>query len=69
MAQDHIIIVRGDRIIAPAYAKRANVTVTETENTLVISNATVEDAGEYKCSVALDGDSRPEIVHTVSILG
>ena len=69
MAKDHIIIVMGDRILAPAYAKRANVTVTESGSTLLISNATAEDAGEYKCSVALDGDSRPEIVHTVSILG
>eukprot|EP00090_Calanus_glacialis_P045754 TRINITY_DN8695_c0_g1_i4.p1 TRINITY_DN8695_c0_g1~~TRINITY_DN8695_c0_g1_i4.p1 ORF type:complete len:487 (+),score=100.92 TRINITY_DN8695_c0_g1_i4:183-1643(+) len=69
VSQDHIIIAMGDRILAPAYAKRANVTVTESGSTLVISSAKVEDAGEYKCSVALDGDSPPEIVHVVSILG
>ena len=69
MAKDHIIIAMGDRILAPAYAQRANVTVTESGSTLVISSAKAEDAGEYKCSVTLDGDSRPEIVHTVSILG
>ena len=69
MAQGHIIIVMGDRILAPAYAKRANVTVTESGSTLVISSAKAEDAGEYKCSVALDGASRPEIFHTDSILG
>ena len=69
VAQDHIIIAMGDRILAPAYTIRANVTVTESGSTLVISSAKEEDAGEYKCSVALDGDSRPEIVHTVSILG
>ena len=69
MTQDHIIIAMGDRILAPAYAKRANVTETETGSTLVISNAKAEDAGEYKCSVALDGDSPPEIFHIDSILG
>ena len=69
VAQDHIIIVMGDRILAPAYTKRANVTVSESGSTLVISSAKAEDAGEYKCSVALDGDSPPEIVHVVSILG
>ena len=66
---DHIIIAMGDRILAPAYTKRANVTVSESGSTLVISSAEDGDAGEYKCSVALDGDSPPEIVHTVSILG
>jgi hypothetical protein len=69
VALDHIIIVMGERILVPAYAKRANVTVTESGSTLVITSAKAEDAGEYKCSVALDGDSRPEIVHIVSILG
>jgi len=69
VSQDHIIIVMGERILAPAYAKRANVTVTESGSTLVIASAKAEDAGVYKCSVTLDGDSRPEIVHTVSILG
>ena len=69
MDQDRVIIVMGDRIIAPAYSKRANVTVSEKGSTLVIESAKEEDAGEYKCEVAIDGDNTPEIVHTVSILG
>jgi len=65
---DRVIIAMGERIIAPAYAKRANVSVSEEGSTLVIVSAEEEDAGEYKCEVAIDGDNRPELVHTVTIV-
>eukprot|EP00092_Neocalanus_flemingeri_P087809 GFUD01110874.1.p1 GENE.GFUD01110874.1~~GFUD01110874.1.p1 ORF type:complete len:497 (+),score=131.98 GFUD01110874.1:127-1617(+) len=68
VAQDRVIIVMGDRIIASSYTKRANVTVSEKGSILIIGDALKEDAGEYKCEVAVDGDNRPEIVHTVSIV-
>ena len=68
MSVDRVIIAMGERIIAPAYAKRANVSVSEEGSTLVIVSAEEEDAGEYKCEVAIDGDNRPELVHTVTIV-
>jgi hypothetical protein len=67
--QEMVIIAMGDKIIASDYAKRADVTVTENGSNLEIQDAKKEDAGKYKCEVAIDGDKRPEVVHTVSIQG
>ena len=67
--QDRVIIVMGGRIIATDYAKRAHVTVTENGSNLEITNAQQEDAGKYKCEVAIDGNKRPNVVHNVSIQG
>ena len=43
---------------------RAFVTVTEKGSTLAIGAAKTEDAGQYKCEVAMRNP--PELKHTVS---
>jgi len=61
-------IAIGTNVIPKEYKNRANVHVDEKGSVLTIGIAKSEDAGEYKCSVAVPvkGDS-PEIKHTVSI--
>jgi len=59
-------IAIGDMIIAQEYKDRATVNVNEKGSTLQIGLARSEDAGQYKCSVALRKNP-PEVKHTVKI--
>ena len=58
----------GTLVIAPEYKDRATVVMTEAGSTLTIGIAKAEDAGLYKCSVAVRGD-QPELKHQVRIRG
>lgn len=60
------IIAIGSLIHEPEYKGRAFVTMNDKGSTLAIGAAKSSDAGQYKCSVAVEGN-RPEIKHTVSI--
>jgi len=59
------IIAMGTIISDPEYKERATVTVNEKGSTLTIGIANTEDAGQYKCSVAVQNP--PEVKHTVKI--
>jgi len=59
------IIAMGTMITNPAYKERATVAVDDKGSTLTIGIANVEDAGQYKCSVAVKNP--PEVKHTVKI--
>ena len=61
------IIAMGTIISDPEYKERATVTVNEKGSTLTIGIANTEDAGQYKCSVAVQ--NTPEVKHTVKIRG
>lgn len=60
------IIAIGSRVIDPGLTGRAFVTVTDKGSTLAIGAAKTEDAGQYKCEVAIQHNP-PELQHTVSI--
>jgi len=60
------IIAMGTMVLEQEYKDRATVIVDDKGSTLTIGIAKSEDAGQYKCSVAVKGD-RPEIKHTVRI--
>jgi len=60
------IIAMGTLVLDQEYKKRATVMVDDKGSTLTIGIAKSEDAGQYKCSVAVKGN-RPEIKHTVRI--
>ena len=62
------IIVVGKVIMAPEYMDRASVTVDGKGSTLHIGIAKSEDAGKYKCSVAVRGE-QPALSHEVRIRG
>ena len=51
------------RIISIDYVMRTHVTVTEKGSNLELTNAKEE------CEVAVDGNKKPDIVHTVKIQG
>ena len=55
-------------MVAPEYVNRATVNVDNTGSTLHIGIAKSEDAGKYKCSVAVQGD-QPTLKHEVRIRG
>lgn len=59
-------IAIGTTVVAREYMDRASVTVDEQGSTLYIGIAKSEDAGKYKCSVAVRGD-QPEQSHEVRI--
>ena len=59
-------IAIGKMLVAPEYMERANVTVDDKGSTLEIGIAKSEDAGKYKCSVAVKGE-QPELKHDVRI--
>ena len=61
-------IVVGELIMAPEYMERASVTVDGKGSTLHIGIAKSEDAGKYKCSVAVRGE-QPALSHEVRIRG
>ena len=61
-------IAIGPIVIAPEYKDRATVSVDERGSTLQIGIAQSEDAGKYKCSVAVRGD-QPQLKHDVRIRG
>ena len=61
-------IVVGELIVAPEYMERASVTVAGQGSTLHIGIAKSEDAGKYKCSVAVRGE-QPALSHEVRIRG
>ena len=61
-------IVVGELIVAPEYMERASVTVDGKGSTLHIGIAKSEDAGKYKCSVAVRGE-QPALSHEVRIRG
>lgn len=60
------IIAIGSRVIDPQLTARAFVTVTDKGSTLAIGAANTDDAGQYKCEVAVQNNP-PELKHTVSI--
>ena len=62
------IIAMGTRLFDQEYKDRASVTVDDKGSTLTIGIAKSEDAGQYKCSVAVKKNP-PEIKHTVRIRG
>ena len=62
-------IAIGSTVIAPEYKDRATVSVDERGSTLQIGIAQSEDAGQYKCSVAVRGTNIPELQHDVRIRG
>lgn len=59
-------IAIGTTVIAPEYKDRASVTVDGKGSTLHIGIAKSEDAGKYKCSVAVRGE-QPVLKHEVRI--
>ena len=59
-------IAIGKVIVAPEYMERASVTVDGKGSTLHIGIAKSEDAGKYKCSVAVRGE-QPALTHEVRI--
>ena len=61
-------IAIGTIVVDPEYRDRATVSVDERGSTLQIGIAQSEDAGKYKCSVAVRGD-QPELRHDVRIRG
>eukprot|EP00092_Neocalanus_flemingeri_P007861 GFUD01008487.1.p1 GENE.GFUD01008487.1~~GFUD01008487.1.p1 ORF type:complete len:174 (+),score=50.96 GFUD01008487.1:237-758(+) len=60
------IIAMGTMVLDQEFKDRATVVVDDKGSTLTIGIAKSEDAGQYKCSVAVKGN-RPEIKHTVRI--
>ena len=62
------IIAMGTRVLDQEYRDRATVMVDDKGSTLTIGIAKSEDAGQYKCSVAVKKNP-PEIKHTVRIRG
>ena len=59
----HMLVAMGKRVLYD----RAMVKHSERGSALLISSARLEDAGEYRCSIAVAGDDPPEIVHRVTI--
>ena len=67
--QDNTMIAM-DRIIPlESYRERANAEKTPTGSVLTIGAARPEDAGQYKCSIAIPDKRLPEVKHTVIIRG
>ena len=62
------IIAMGTMVLDQEYKDRATVTVDGKGSTLTIGIAKSEDAGQYKCSVAVENNP-PEVKHTVRIRG
>jgi len=60
------IIAMGTMVLDQEYKDRASVNVNEKGSTLTIGIAKAEDAGKYKCSVAVKNNP-PEVKHTVHI--
>jgi len=60
------IIAMGTMVLDQEYKDRASVEVDEKGSTLTIGIAKEEDAGQYKCSVAVKNNP-PEVKHTVRI--
>jgi len=61
------IIAMGTMVLDQEYKDRASVEVNDKGSTLTIGIAKEEDAGQYKCSVAVEGKNPPEVKHTVRI--
>ena len=61
-------IAIGTRVVSPEYMDRTTVSVNERGSTLQIGIAQSEDAGKYKCSVAVRGE-QPQLGHDVRIRG
>lgn len=59
-------IAIGTRVVSPEFEDRATVSVSESGSTLQIGIAQSEDAGKYKCSVAVRGE-QPQLKHDVRI--
>ena len=62
------IIAMGTMVLDQEYKDRATVKVDEKGSTLTIGIAKAQDAGQYKCSVAVEKNP-PEVKHTVAIRG
>ena len=54
-------------MISPDYYSRAVVNISHSGSSLILHNVTRGDSGQYKCSVAVQGDDPPSVVHTVTI--
>ena len=58
----------GTMVLDQEYKDRATVKVDEKGSTLTIGIAKAQDAGQYKCSVAVE-EKPPEVKHIVRIRG
>ena len=63
------IIAMGEMVLAAGYRDRATVSVDNRGSVLSIGIAKSEDAGQYRCEVAVQGSDRPQLKHTVRIRG
>jgi hypothetical protein len=66
---DNTMIAMGSNIPLESYRSRADVEVTARGSVLTIGAARAEDAGQYKCSIAIPDQRLPEVKHTVIIRG
>ena len=67
VAHPAVILSMGSKVISPDYYSRAVVNMSDSGSSLILHNVTRYDGGQYKCSVAVQGDDPPNIVHTVII--
>ena len=61
-------VAMGTMVLDQHYQDRTTVMVDDKGSTLTIGIAKSEDAGQYKCSVAVEKNP-PEIKHTVRVRG
>jgi len=62
-----IILSMGSKVLSPSYSTRAVVNIGDSGSTLVLQGVTEGDSGQYRCSVAVQGDNPPSVVHTVRV--
>merc|ERR1711862_68142 len=57
----------GSKVLSAYYNSRAVVNISASGSTLALQGVRKGDAGLYRCSVAIQGDNPPSVVHTVRI--
>ena len=62
-----IILSMGSKVLSPYYNSRAVVNISASGSILALQGVRKGDAGLYRCSVAIQGDNPPSVVHTVRI--
>ena len=58
----------GKKIIASDWEEKADVVVNEKGSILTLRNIDANNAGDYKCEVAIEKEDRPTVYHKISIL-